>query len=115
MAEENWKRWIPVADMLVLQAYYRILSFVSINAPVKEVFLAIEEIAKTKRGGKVYWVMEPYVAKWENLEVFPGIEMTLWVFGRNRNTIYARRGWWAFYLLDVQVKRLAKVFGTWRD
>jgi len=111
MAEE-WERWVPVADALVLQAYYRVLSFVSMHAPVDQAFQAIKHLAETKRGGTVYWVVEPYVAKWDNLEVFPGIKMTLWVFGRKRNTVYARRGWWALYLLDVQVKRLAKVFGT---
>ncbi len=113
MAEE-WLKWVPVADSLVLQAYYRVLSFVSMHAPVDQVFQAIKYIAETKRGGEVYWVVEPRVAKWENLEVYPGIKMTLWVFGRNRNTVYARRGWWALYLLNVQVKRLARTFGTFK-
>jgi len=113
--ETDWKKWIPVCDALVLQAYYRVMSFVSIHAPVREVFEAVKHIAETKRGGKVYWVVEGRVARWDNLEVFPGIKMTLWIFGRQRNTVYARRGWWTLYLFDVAVKSLAMITGTYKD
>jgi len=111
---EAWEKWIPVVDALILQTYYRQLSWVSIHAPINEVYKAAEHLAEVKRGGKVYWVIEGIVAKWDNLEVFPGITQTNWFIGRRKNTAMARRGWWAMYLLEIHVKRIARTFGTWR-
>lgn len=104
---EEFMKWIPVCDALVLQAYYRVLSFVSIHAPIDEVYQAIKHLAETKRGGDVYWahpLLEGRVARWDGLEVYPDIKMSLWVFGsklRRKNTVYARVGWWNFYLIST--------------
>jgi len=118
-ALEEWEKAIHVLDALVVQAYYRVLSFVSFHLGIDASFKAAQHLAETKRGGKVYWVVEHAgIARWDDVEVFPNIKIALWLFGskiRQKNTVIARRGWWALYLLDVQVKRLAKVFGTWRD
>lgn len=114
MTSESWTKWIPVADRLVFQAYYRVMSFVSMHAPVSEVYKAIQYVAETKRGGTVYWVVEPFVAKWEDVSVAPGITTTLWVFGREKNTVYARVGWWKLYLVNEATRRVASVLGTWR-
>jgi len=104
-----------VLDALVVQAYYRVLSFVSFHLGIDASFKAAEHLAETKRGGKVYWVVEDRIARWDDVEVFPGIRITLWLFGskaRQKNTCLCRRGWWSLYLLDVQVKRIARVLGT---
>lgn len=116
MAEE-WEKWVPVVDALVLQTFYRQLSWVSIPAPIDEVYRAAERLSETKRGGKLYWVLEGRVARWDDLEVFPGIEQTNWLIGsklRRKNTAMTRRGWWSAYLLGPMVKGVARVFGTWR-
>lgn len=120
MPEEPWAKWTSILDNLIFQAYYRVLSFVSIHAPVSEVFEVAKHIAETKRGGKVYWVVEPRIAKWENLDVNPpfGMKMTVWLFGshvRGKNTVITRRGWWSFYLFDAYVKSLARTFGTLKE
>jgi len=108
-------KWVPVVDRLLFQCYYRVLSFISIHAPVDEVVKAAQYLAVEKRKGKVYWVIEGRVARWDNVEVFPGITMTVWIFGskiRRKNTVMARRGWWALYLFDTYVKALAKLCGA---
>jgi len=107
----SYEKWIPVVDSLILQTYYRQLSWVSIHAPVDEVYAAAEYLASEKRGGLIYWVVAGRVFRWDGLTVFPDITQTNWFIGGARNTAMARRGWWAMYLLDVQVKRLAKVLG----
>ncbi len=120
MSEEPWMKWTSILDNLIFQAYYRVLSFVSIHAPVSEVFEVAKHIADAKRGGKVYWVVEPRIAKWENLDVNPpyGMKMTVWLFGsavRGKNTVITRRGWWSLYLFDAYVKSLARTFGTLKE
>jgi len=114
----EWERWVPVLDALVFQTYYRQLSWVSVHAPVDEVFAAAGHLARTKRGGKIYWVFNTLprrkVFRWDDLEVFPGIRQTNWFIGGPKNTAMARRGWWAMYLFDPAVKGFARVFGTWR-
>jgi hypothetical protein len=113
---EPWARWVPILDGLVFQAYYRVLSFVSIHAPVSEVYEAARHLAETKRGGEVYWVVEGRVARWDGLDVSPpyGVTMNVWLFGaklRGKNTVLARRGWWSLYLFDPLVKSLAATLG----
>jgi len=112
--EESWRRWVPVADTLLNQAYYRVLSFVSFHAPLMEAYTAIESLVE-KRGGRLYWVMEDRIARWDDLEVWPGVKMSLWIFGGPRNTVYARVGWYKLYFLDVAVKGLARTFGTLQE
>ena len=98
---EEWRKWVPVAEALILQAYYRTLGMVSIHTGIDNVFLAIQEIS-TRRGGKLYWILEGRVARWDNLEVFPGVTTSLYILGspiRQKNTVYARVGFWQNYLL----------------
>jgi hypothetical protein len=111
---EAWERWVPVADSLVLQAYYRVLSFVSFHAPIEEAIQAVKRLADTKRGGTVYTVIPDRVYRWDGLEVFPNIHVNLWIFGspmRKKNTVYARVGFWTLTLmteaLRARTKRLA--------
>lgn len=89
-----------------------LLSFVSFHAPIDEAFLAIQEITKTKRGGNVYWLpnLKGRVARWDGVEVYPGINMNLWVFGssiRGKNTVYARTGWWTLSILTEVLRARA--------
>jgi len=107
-------RWVPVAEYLLNQAYYRVLSFVSFHAPLAESYPAIESLV-AKHGGKLYWVVEGRVAKWDDLEVYPGITMSIWIFGGPRNTVYARTGWWKAYVVDSAVKSVAKLLGTYGE
>jgi hypothetical protein len=109
--DEDWERWIPVADALVLQAFYRVLSFVSFHAPINEAIHAVKKIAETKRGGTIYTVIPERVYRWDGLEVYPGIRMNLWVFGsptRRKNTVYARVGWWTLTLMTEALRARAK-------
>lgn len=109
--QEPWRRWIPVIDRLLWQAYYRILSFISFHAPVGESYQAAQELSGT-RGGEVYWVVPDRVFRWDDVEVSPGIRMTVWIFGsalRGKNSVIARRGFWALYLFDTYVKGMARV------
>lgn len=98
---DEWRKWVPVCDALILQAYYRTLGMVSIHTGINDVFPAIQEIS-VRRGGKLYWILEGRVARWDSLEVFPGVTTSLYIFGssiRQRNTVYARVGFWQNYLL----------------
>jgi len=109
---EGWEKWVEPCDRLLYQCWYRVLSFISIHAPVWEVKKALEKVAE-KRGGKVYWVVRNRVGRYEDFEVFPGIKMSIWFFGgrRGKNTVFARVGWWKLYLIDVLSKMTAKVLG----
>lgn len=104
MAEDaDFRKWIPGADSLVTQAWYRVLGVVSIHAPINEVFQAIQEGLLPKRGGQLYWVREGRLARWEDLEVWPGVRMSIWILGQRvaNNTAYLRIGWWRLYLTDA--------------
>ena len=111
MPEEQWMRWVEPLDNLVFQAWYRVLSFVSIHAPVAEVYEAAKYIAQNHRGGDVYWAIKGYVARWEKLDVNPPHElfMTIWISGNplGKNTILTRVGWWTMYLFDT-AKRIQR-------
>jgi len=112
---EAWERWIPVADALVLQAYYRVLSFVSFHGPIDEAIQAVKYIAKTKRGGTVYTVVPDRVYRWDGVEVYPGIKMNLWVWGsplRRKNTVYGRVGFWTLTLMTEALRARAKRLAT---
>lgn len=111
---EAWEKWMPVVDALVLQTYYRQLSWVSIPGPIEDVYKAAEHLSETTRGGKLYWVLEGRVARWDDFEVYPEIVQTNWFIGGSINTAMARRGWWSMYLMGPMVKSVARVFGTWR-
>lgn len=109
-------KWIEPLDNIVFQAWYRVLSFVSLHAPISEVFEAAKYIAKNKRGGDLYWIIKNRVARWEDLDVNPphGIKMTIWLYGgvRAKNTVLARYGWWTLYLIDLPLKVVAAVLGS---
>jgi hypothetical protein len=109
MAEEEWRKWVPVISRLLWQCYYRLLSFVSYHGPIDESYeaakyLSIEKMGEQVYGGDVYWVVEGHVFRWDNVEVSPGITMSLWFVGSavlRKNTIMARRGWWSLYMLQA--------------
>ena len=106
----GWEKWVPVIDRLLWQCYYRILSFISFHGPVDEAYQAAKKLSETK-GGEVYWVIPDRVFRWDNVEISPGIKMKIWFFGsaiRRKNTVMARRAWWALYLFDPYVKTLAR-------
>lgn len=109
--EPDYMKWVAPLDNLVFQAWYRVLSFVSLHAPVDEVYEAAKYIAANKRGGDVYWVVKNYLGRWENFDVNPphGIKMTIWISGfpRGKNTILSRVGWWSLYLFDT-AKRIQR-------
>jgi hypothetical protein len=111
VSEEPYVRWIEPLDSLVFQAWYRVLSFISIHAPIAEVYQAAQYIAQNHRGGDVYWVVKGFVARWENLDVNPphGVKITIWMWGNpnGKNTILSRVGWWTLYLFDT-AKRIQR-------
>jgi len=104
-------RWVEPLDNLVFQAWYRVLSFVSLHASIAEVYEAAKYIALNHRGGDVYWVVKNYVARWEKLDVNPpyGVTITIWIWGNptGKNTILSRVGWWSLYLFE-SAKRVQK-------
>ena len=103
-------KWAPVIERLLWQCYYRIFSFISYHAPVDESYQAAESLTETK-GGEVYWVIPDRIFRWDNVQISPGIKITVWFFGsalRRKNTVMVRRGFWSLYLIDVYVKRMAK-------
>jgi len=117
--EPEYMKWVIPLDNIIFQAWYRVLSFVSLHAPINQVYEAARYIAEHKRGGNVYWVITGRVARWDDLDVNPpyGVKMTVWIFGsaiRRKNCVIARRGWWALYLWDPAVKSLATALGTFR-
>ena len=98
---EEYMKWIPVAEALLLQAYYRTLGMVSIHAGINDVYRALQELS-TKRGGTLVWKLEGRVARWDDLDVFPGVKMSIYILGsqlRQKNTVYIRVGFWQSYLL----------------
>lgn len=99
---EEWEKAVEVMDYLLKQTYYRVLSFVSFHFPIEDAYKAAQQL-KTKRGGDVYWIVEGKVARWDELEVFPEVYMTIWFFGGQKNTVMARRGWWAMYVLETSL------------
>jgi len=115
--EPEYMRWVAPLDNIIFQAWYRVLSFVSLHAPINEVYEAARYIAENKRGGTVYWVIPGRAARWDDLDVNPphGVKMTVWIFGsaiRKKNSVVARRGFWALYLFDPYVKAFARALGT---
>jgi len=113
-AEPSYMKWIVPLDNVIFQAWYRVLSFVSLHAPLSEVYEAAKYVQK-KRGGTLYWVVKYRIARWEDLDVNPshGVKMTIWLYGgvRAKNTILARYGWWTFYLIDLPLKAVAAILG----
>ncbi|MCJ7816750.1 MAG: hypothetical protein MUP55_02730 [Candidatus Aenigmarchaeota archaeon] len=110
----------PIVDSLILQVYYRTLGTVSIHTGISNIYKACEYLAATKRKGTLYWVVEHRIANWENLEVSPGITMTIRIFGselRGKNTVLLRKGFFTSYIVDLPdlgIKRFALVFGTYK-
>jgi len=111
MPEEQWMRWVEPLDNLVFQAWYRVLSFVSIHASIAEVYEAAKYVAQTHRGGDVYWVVKGFVARWEDLDVNPPhrVKITVWIWGNpsGKNTVLTRVGFWSLYLFDT-AKRIQR-------
>lgn len=108
---EDWEKIVPILDTLVVQCYYRVLSFVSYHYGVDDSYKAAKHLSNIKRGGKVYWVLKDRVARWDDLEVFPGTKMSVWIFGskhRQKNTVLARVGWWKLYIIDVLTRKIAE-------
>lgn len=99
-------KWAPIIEKLLWQNYYRILSFISFHGPISESYVAATSLIP-QLGGNIFWVVENRIFRWDNVEISPGITMTVWFFGGPRNTVMARRGWWSLYLFDVASK-LAK-------
>lgn len=125
---EEWEKWVGPADDLIDQAYYRILGMISFHAPISEAIKAIEYLAKTKRGGTLtYWgttfvpgipwraipVEIPRrfkVYSWEDIEVYPGVFMDMWIYGseRSENTAYVRKRWYNLYMIEDFVRRFVE-------
>ena len=121
MSEEEWMKWVEPADDLLRQAYYRILGMISFHAPINESIKAIQYLAETRRGGTVsYWgrTFFPFdpvpfgqffiVYSWDNVEVYPGLKMNVWIVGSDhtRNTAYLRKQWWRLYIIEAMAKAL---------
>ena len=117
MAEEEsgaeWEKWVPVADDLVRQTYYRILGAVSFHGPISETIEAIKYLMETKRGGTLEIVKSGglfQIWSWDGVEAYPRVKMDLWVIGSkySNNTAYLRKRWWKLYLIEAMAKTLFK-------
>lgn len=109
----NSDKWLPVISRLLWQVYYRVLGLVSYHADINESFKAATYLSQNNYlgntfGGNVYWVVEGSVFRWDDVELAPEIKMNVWFFGRQRNTVMARRGWWALYVLDPVIAATLK-------
>jgi len=119
MADENvneeWKKYVPVLEKILFQCYYRVLSFVSIHTGINNIYKAAKYLSEnTDKNGKVYWVVKGKIAKWDNLQVFPDITMSVWLFGselRQKNTVIARVGWWKMYVIESIIYKIAATMG----
>ncbi|MEM2273628.1 MAG: hypothetical protein QXX56_05385 [Candidatus Bathyarchaeia archaeon] len=108
---EEWEKVVPILDALIVQCYYRVLSFISYHYGISASYKAAKYLAETKRGGKVFWVLKDRLARWDDVEVFPGTKMSIWMFGskiNQKNTVLARVGWWTLYIIDMAAKALSK-------
>jgi hypothetical protein len=99
-AEPEDNQWVPVVDDLQRQIYYRQLGMVSMHGPVTEVVPAAAYLAKNRRGGTVTWITPGWTARWENVEVYPGITMNEWLYGGPRNTVLMRVGFYKLYMAE---------------
>lgn len=103
------EKWGKFVENSILTAYYRLLSFVSLHAPISEIYNVCKYLSEnTDYGGDAYWLIENRVANWDSVIVNQNPEhpvtMNLRIFGspiRNRNTCFARVGFWKMYALDV--------------
>lgn len=111
--------WVPVVDSILFQVFYRTLGTASLHGSILDIYKACEYISATKRKGTLYWVVEHRIANWENLEVSPGITMTIRIFGseiHHKNTVLLRKGFFTSYLIDLPdlgLHTLASRFGTY--
>lgn len=103
------RRWGRFIENSVVTSYYRVLSFVSVHAPVSEVYTACKYYSEnTPYGGDVYWLVQGRIFNWDNINVnqdsdYP-VYMNLRVFGsslRGKNTVFARVGWFKMYIVDA--------------
>lgn len=117
MVEEEslveWEKWVPAADDLVRQAYYRILGAISFHGPISETIEAIKYLVETKRGGTLELVKSQgsiQIWSWDGVEAYPGVKIDLWVIGskHSNNTSYLRKRWWKLYLIESMAKILFK-------
>lgn len=113
MAEEELvPKWSKLIERMIITSYYRILSFVSLHAPIREVYPVCEWMAaNTDYGGRVYWMVPERVFAWDSIQVNKGVVMDLIIFGsamRQKNTVFARRTWWRLYIIDVALMAVGR-------
>lgn len=112
--EEDWEKLLPVITRLLWQTYYRIFGMISFHATVWDSYNAAKWLSDNpyllhSHNGQVSWVIENRVFIWEDVEVSPGIIMTVWFFGGPRNTVMVRRGWWTLYLVRTTISALGYI------
>jgi hypothetical protein len=108
-APPEFQKWGTLIERMLITTYYRILSFTSLHSPIVEVYTACKYMSEnTPYAGNVYWLIEQRIFNWDNVNVnrnsdYP-VTMSLRVFGspiRNKNTVFARVGFYKFYITDV--------------
>jgi len=107
LAEEppEVRKWRKFVENSILTAYYRVLSFISVRAPITEIYETCVWLSEnTPYSGNVYYLIPDRLFNWEDVVVnqdpeYP-IKMTVRVFGspiRGANTVFMRTGWWLMY------------------
>ncbi|MEM2291664.1 MAG: hypothetical protein QXR44_03175 [Thermoproteota archaeon] len=114
----EYLKWGSLIERMIITTFYRVMSFTSLHAPIGEIYKACEYMSRnTPYGGKVYYLIPERVFNWDNVIVnrnpdYP-VTMNMRVFGspiRNKNTVFARIGWWKFYITDAVLMLIGTPF-----
>jgi hypothetical protein len=102
-------KWGSLIERMLITSYYRVLSFVSLHAPIGEIYKACKYMSEnTPYSGEVYYLIPQRVFNWDEVVVnrnpeYP-VKMNLRVAGspiRNKNVCFFRVGWYKMYIADV--------------
>jgi hypothetical protein len=112
-------KWGSLIERMLITSYYRVLSFVSLHAPIGEIYTACKYMSEnTPYSGKVYYLVPQRVFNWDEVAVnrnpdYP-VTMNLRVFGsplRGKNTVFTRIGWYKMYVTDVALAFIGGLIG----
>jgi hypothetical protein len=111
-------KWGSLVERMLITSYYRVLSFVSLHAPINEVYEACKYMSEnTPYAGSVYYLVPRRLFNWDEIVVnrnpnYP-VTMNLRVFGspiRGKNTVFVRASWWKLYVVDYSLSLLGRSF-----
>lgn len=114
----EYMKWGSLIERMIITTFYRVMSFTSLHAPIGEIFIACKYMSeKTGFSGKVYWLIQDRIFNWDGVVVnrnpdYP-VTMNMRIFGspiRNKNTVFARVGWWKLYIADAVLTLIGTPF-----